>query len=62
MPYNTKDVIRDSKGNPVPQKFNPATDSFEPMVEKEFYGNSTDTKPTNVVKGSTFYEFNTGDA
>lgn len=34
-----------------------------PAYEKEFYGDSTDTKPTLEAKnvGSTFYEDDTGD-
>lgn len=60
MPYNTKKILRDSERNPIPQVFNPVTDTFEPLTKKEFYGNSTDTKPiNNIEKGSTFYEFDT---
>lgn len=62
MPYNTKDILKDANRNPIPQKYNPATDAYEPLMEREFFGNSTETKPTSVQKGSTFYEFDTGNA
>lgn len=62
MPYNTKDLLKDAKGNPIPQEFDPVSDAYKPLTKREFYGNSSEAKPTNVDKGSTFYEFDTGTA
>jgi hypothetical protein len=62
MPYQTRQTKKDVNGNPIPQEFDPVKDDFIPLTVKEFYGNSTETKPMNVDKGSTYYEFDTGNA
>lgn len=59
MPYNTKKILRDSERNPIPQVFNPVTDAYEPLTKMNYYGYSTDTKPTNVPKDATYYEYDT---
>lgn len=35
MPYNTKEIITDSKKQPVPQYFNPKTDQYEVIQGKD---------------------------
>lgn len=62
MAYNTKSILKDSLGNPIPQQFDPVADAYSPLTKKDFYGSSTETKPTTAEKGSTFYEFDTGNA
>jgi hypothetical protein len=63
MAYNNKETLKDVKGNPVPQIYDPVADAYKPLTKTEFFGNSSETKPTtNVDKGSTFYEFDTGTA
>lgn len=62
MPYTTKNILRDAKGNPIPQEFDQVADDFRPLTKMNYYGYSTETKPTNVPKGATFYEFDTGNA
>lgn len=62
MPYNTRKLKVDSYGSPVPQKFNPVIDDYEVLTEMNYYGYSTESKPTNVPKNATFYEYDTGDA
>lgn len=59
MPYNTKKVLVDLDKKPIPQVFDPAEDSFKPLTQMQYYGNSSDTKPTNVTKGSAFLEIDT---
>ena len=34
MSYNTKSIIKDVNGKPVPQYFNPDTDSYEVITSK----------------------------
>lgn len=62
MAYNTKETIKDAKGNPVPQIYDPSADAYKPLTKTEYFGNSSETKPINVDKGSTFYEFDTEKA
>ncbi len=60
MSYNTKEIKRDVNNNPIPQQFNPATDEYEVLQVMEYYGKSTDTKPTaNIAVGSTYFEIDT---
>jgi hypothetical protein len=62
MPYQNRRVKKDAERNPIPQQFDPVKDDFVPLTKKDFYGDSTESKPVNVDKGSTFYEFDTGNA
>jgi hypothetical protein len=59
MPYNNKDILKDAKGNPIPQIFDPVDDVYKPLTQMNYYGYSTETKPTNVPKNATFYEYDT---
>lgn len=34
MPYNTKSILKDVNGKPVPQYFNLATDNYEVITSK----------------------------
>lgn len=34
MAYNTKSIIKDVNGKPVPQYYNPTTDTYEPITSK----------------------------
>jgi hypothetical protein len=62
MAYNTKDTLKDAKGNPIPQIYDPVSDAYQPLTKTEFFGNSNELKPTTADKGSTYYEFDTGNA
>jgi hypothetical protein len=63
MAYNTKETLKDIKGNPIPQEYDPVSDAYKPLTKKDFYGYSYETKPTaNIEKGSTYYEFDTTNA
>ncbi|MCP3025420.1 hypothetical protein [Halobacillus sp. A5] len=66
--YTSATILTDGQGNPISQYLdvNDKTDSpegtFKPIISMEYYGTSDETKPTDgVVKGSTFYEFDSGD-
>ncbi|MBC7340882.1 MAG: hypothetical protein H5U02_00250 [Clostridia bacterium] len=55
MAYNTKNIIRDAAGAPVPQYFNPTTDAYEPLYGRnnanrvELYG--PDGNPISTTSG-----------
>jgi hypothetical protein len=73
VPYNNKKLVSDQIGEPVPQYFNPTSDQYEVVQGSggatnvilagnlmQYFGKSTDTKPTyNIIKGSTFFEIDT---
>jgi hypothetical protein len=61
MAYNQKQLKSDSYGKPVPQMYNPVIDDFEVLTKMEFYGKSTDVKPTPATTplGATFMEVDT---
>ncbi|EIT85907.1 hypothetical protein A374_08729 [Fictibacillus macauensis ZFHKF-1] len=71
--FNDKKILRDASGDPIPQVFNPATNAYEPFTGEmnvkltgsnmEYFGNSSDTKPTSNIKvGATFFEIDTTTA
>lgn len=50
MSYNSKTVLKDAKGNPVPQQFNPADDNYQPLQVMEYYGPTVSSRPAaNLV-------------
>jgi hypothetical protein len=63
MSYSDKYLKIDGQGRPIPQHFDQANDTYEPLLKMEYYGLSTDTKPSPSVtpKGATFMEIDTKD-
>jgi hypothetical protein len=59
MSYNSKELLKDVKGVPIPQEFDPLSDSYKVLARKDLFGKSTDTKPTGVEVGTTFFEIDT---
>lgn len=59
MPYKDRELLKDLRGNPIPQEFDPVADVYKPLTRKNFYGYSTDTKPLTADEGSTYYEYDT---
>lgn len=60
MSYNQKKMLEDVAGDLIPQMFEPSIDEFVPLEKMEYYGRSTDSKPSNVAKGASFLELDTG--
>jgi hypothetical protein len=59
MPYNSKELLKDATGRPIPQEYDQIADTFTPVTRKQFYGSSTDAKPTKVDAGASFIEIDT---
>jgi hypothetical protein len=61
MASNTKQLLTDSSGKPIPQMYDQVNDTYIPLIKMEYYGKSTDTKPSppNTPKGATFLEIDT---
>lgn len=62
MPFNNKELLKDVKRNPIPQQFDPVADEYKPLTKMEYFGSSTETKPTTAEKGATYFEFDTKTA
>ena len=64
MSYQNTEILKDQKGQPIPQYLDPSTGLFKPLVKGDFVGYSTDTKPTITYynHGTTisFLELDTG--
>jgi len=65
MSYKTEEILRDAKGNPIPQYYSTDTERFEPLTDEilltnSIVGYSTDKKP-NGKKGDSFIELDTTD-
>ena len=57
MAFNTKSILRDANGRPIPQIWNPGTDSFEPYEGKVTVEGTVDTKLTGskaILVGEAF--------
>lgn len=48
MPYNTKSIVTDVNSKPVPQYYNPSTDSYEPIHGS--YGANSFIERGRIVK------------
>jgi hypothetical protein len=60
MAFNTKNLLTSADGHFIPQMYDAVNDTYVPLVQKEYYGKSTDTKPTtNVPTGASFLEMDT---
>lgn len=46
MPYNTKKLLTDVEGKPIPQQYDSATDTFKPFQQMEFYGATVTSRPS----------------
>ena len=74
MAYNTKNIIRDASGAPIPQLFNPAADEYQPLegtggaYKTQLSGSTLDlrglaaNKPAaaSVAVGTTYWAVDTG--
>jgi hypothetical protein len=61
MPHYNKNLLTAGDGHFIAQEFDMANDTYVPKYKMEYYGLSTDTKPTpaNTPKGATFLEMDT---
>jgi hypothetical protein len=61
MAYNNKSLLKDGGNLPIPQQYDQANDIYEQLKKMEYYGLSTDTKPSPSItpKGATFLEIDT---
>ena len=74
MPYNTKQILRDAGGSPIPQIWVDAMDQFVPYAGRvtamvmdngiKYYGATIATRPPadTVPEGATFVAVNTREA
>lgn len=56
MAYNNKEVIKDAKGNPIPQEYDQSSDSYKPLQQMEYYGATVANRPNaNTVPVGAVY-------
>jgi hypothetical protein len=63
MGYSTKSLLTDKDSKPIPQEYDQVNDVFIPLRKMEYYGKSTDVKPSPSITpiGATFMEMDTKD-
>ena len=55
MGYNTKAILRDVNGDPIPQIWDEATNSYIPATNLSLRGKLANRPPANAVPAGTTY-------